>query len=73
VLQGALDKKEVASASSLDKKKSTTPASLNKKKKLTATMSPDKKKKASKSPVKVRAPIAQEEQQPQQVKLFHKP
>jgi hypothetical protein len=60
VLQGALDRKEVALALSLDKKKSTS-------------ASPDKKKKASKSPVKVRAPIVQEEQQPQHVKLFRKP
>jgi hypothetical protein len=54
-----------------EKKKSTTQASPDKK--LTATASLDKKKKASKSPVKVRAPVAQEEQQPQQVKLFRKP
>jgi hypothetical protein len=61
VLHGALDKKEVVSALSLEKKKSTTMAS------------PDKKKKTSKSPVKVRVPDAQEEQQPQQVKLLRKP
>jgi hypothetical protein len=72
VLQGALDKKEVASASSPEKKKSTTPVSPDKKK-LTAMASPDKKKKASKLPVKVCAPVAQEEQQPQQVKLCCKP
>jgi hypothetical protein len=61
MLQGALDRKEVASTSSPEKKRSTT------------TASPDKKKKTSKSPIKVPALDAQEEQQPQQVKLLRKP